>query len=163
MLAFRCTDWISYDDVYWSYLEPIVGNLDSIHAKKLPYLMADQDNLYCLMIDENNKILGAVGLQQSPHVGQEGLMWMKFISIHEDYRGRGLARTLVKNTIDYCLTHQKELLLSSFTDDGKIKLKHIFEEFSNQINLYTEEDTYNTESKFNIKYSRKHTTVFPSI
>ena len=162
MHKLHITKWMSYSEFYFTYLEPNSFNFEAGKNGAIPYLLCDQDNLICLIVDEDDNIKGACGIQQSPYLNQEDLMWLKFVSVHADSRGKGLSHMLVESILEYCRTHDKSLLASSYTEDGLVRLKHLIDSNNSGVTCYSQEDTYDINSTYNQRYLIRNTSDFSS-
>ncbi len=96
----------------------------------LPESYHNQTNI--CVIDSNKKIIAATGMQQSPH--DPKIIWTTFISTDPAYRGRGLARMLVRARFDYMRKFHpgKTLQISSYTNLGFLLIKPIIDELSKE-------------------------------
>ncbi len=72
------------------------------------------------------KLVGAVGLQVNPY--NEDEIWLKYISVDEDYKRQGIARELYFKAADYVDGLGKKIERSSATEDGRMYLGKIVAE-----------------------------------
>lgn len=86
-----------------------------------------------------NYVIGVAGLEINPYNNKQ--IWAKHISVDPLYSGRGIGRKLTELVYQYSKDYNFKLILSSFSDEGEQKLKHITQELS-------ESYLQNNETKF---------------
>ncbi len=95
---------------------------------RIKYLIASEiKNEILIVALINNKIVGISGMQINPYNNNE--IWVKYVSVDKDYQNQGIGRKLIELTYDYSKHNNYEVILSSFTNDGELKLKHITDEY----------------------------------
>lgn len=106
----------------------------------VPYLstgvsvgMGSGINYLIVAIDDNNDtIMGGVILYVGDTESLNGTgatAWMSSIGVSEPYQGKGLSRFLVNEFFEFCeLINVGKVEQSSYTEQGKDKVKHIFDE-----------------------------------
>lgn len=78
------------------------NNIDLIVVKGDSYY----DDYYC---EERQKIIGCIHLQRPNN--QPNVIWMNYISIDPDQRGKGIAKVLVNGMIDFIKSNYPERVL----------------------------------------------------
>jgi GNAT superfamily N-acetyltransferase len=101
---------------------------------RLKYFMPEfyhQQTNICL-IDSNKKILAVTGLQQN--IGDHSEIYTTFITTDPEYRGRGLARRLVRERFEYMRKFHpgKTLKISSYTSLGFLFVKPMIDQISKE-------------------------------
>jgi len=74
---------------------------------------------------ENKRVVGDLALQQSPYDSQ--ILWLKHVSVDEEYRNQGIAGRLLRRCMDHLEQTGKKMKLSSFSDDGERYLRHVLQ------------------------------------
>jgi GNAT superfamily N-acetyltransferase len=57
------------------------------------------------------------------------------VSVHRKFQGKGLARGMINLIFDQAWLLDKGVRVSPYTEQGKLKIKPIFEEFSSKYNI----------------------------
>ena len=114
------------------YREYLLREVNEGIWDRLKYFMPEfyhQQTNICL-IDSNKKILAATGLQENPY--DSNVIWTTFISTDPEYRGKGLARRLVRERFEYMRKFHpgKTLQISSYTNLGFLLVKPMIDQIS---------------------------------
>lgn len=110
------------DDVYNAYrLRP---NRDVF--QRIKYLHTSEYHREThLVILYGKKIVAMAGLQINPY--NTNMLWIKHISVDENYRQNGLATQLIKGCFEYAQTHNLILKNSSYSEMGEQYIHKIFD------------------------------------
>ncbi len=79
------------------------------------------------------KVVGASGIQVAP--SEENVIWVKFVSVDPEYRGKGYAIQLIKNVFQFAKSKGYRVRASSYSDLGRLKLKSAFEQFAKEYDV----------------------------
>jgi GNAT superfamily N-acetyltransferase len=74
---------------------------------------------------ENDKMIGAAGIQRSPEKGRT-VFWIKYLSIDPDYQGRKISHLIADAMFDYAKRHNFVLQRSNYTAMGRERLERLF-------------------------------------
>jgi GNAT superfamily N-acetyltransferase len=77
--------------------------------------------LYYPIVKEGNKIIGVGELEKNPY--EEGVFWIKFLSVDPEYQGKGYGRKLTEEVFRFAKERGIKLEASSYSRDGWAKLK----------------------------------------
>jgi len=77
--------------------------------------------LYYPMVKEGDKIVGVGELEKNPY--EEGVFWIKFVSVDPEYQGKGYGRKLTEEVFRFAKERGIKLEASSYSRDGWAKLK----------------------------------------
>ena len=114
------------------YREYLLRKVNEGVFDRLKYFMPEfyyQQTNICL-IDSTKKILAVTGLQQN--IGDHSEIYTTFITTDPEYRGKGLARRLVKERFEYMRKFHpgKSLKISSYTPLGFLFVKPMIDQIS---------------------------------
>lgn len=89
-----------------------------------------------------NSVIGMIELQQSPF--EENKVWMKFISVHEEYKGKGLSSKLIEELINVMRNsfNDKILVRSSTSKHAPMWFRDFMTDKLNKGNLKWEQEVY---------------------
>lgn len=73
----------------------------------------------------DGEIAGAAGIWPNPY--DKDVLWMPFISVRQEFKNKGIGTALAKAVADYAKKEGKILSVSSFSDEGHLYLKKVFE------------------------------------
>jgi GNAT superfamily N-acetyltransferase len=80
----------------------------------IPSEMRDETHIVHM---DGNLVVSSLGLQINPY--DTDILWVKHVTVDEDYRNRGLAKELYQAAIDYAREHSQSLQRSSPSKMGK--------------------------------------------
>lgn len=102
---------------------------DKSLEKEIKYLPISQlKNETHLTLWKNNKLIADLELQQNPY--EENQLWLMHVAVRKGYEGNGYGKRLIISAINKAMNLNKELKLSSYSDEGKIKLKSLIDNLS---------------------------------
>jgi hypothetical protein len=87
------------------------------------------------IFSKNGLIVAAGTVQQSPHEGQENIVWVTQISVSPDYKNQGLATVIVDYILKFCKKMKKEIHLSSWEPEGRAYLRKVFVKLNQKYGL----------------------------
>lgn len=70
-----------------------------------------------ILVDPNNKIVGAVTLQENPY--EQDQIWLKGCAVDIEFRGFGLSNLLLEAAAKVCITERKALVMSCYSYFGR--------------------------------------------
>jgi hypothetical protein len=124
--------WLNRDEVYNLFQDE--KHREDYQNKKFKYLelsYISSDKL-CFAF-ENDQPVGCLQLGQSPQ--DKNLYWMKFVTVHPDFRQKGIARILITEMCRYISQiPNARIELSSYEKEGEVMIpmvQEIAHEFSN--------------------------------
>lgn len=94
-------------------------------------------NYLILAIDEcSDTIMGAIVVhvgETETYNGTGAKSWILSVGVHPDYQGKGISRFLVHEFFQFAEENNiGKVEQSSYTDDGLLKIKHLFEEIKDE-------------------------------
>lgn len=155
-MNFTYTEPINQTDLYMNYVLDNMDNTEILESNQIKYWLPNQYRetlIACL--DDKERIVGLIGLEQSPHRGQDDLLWVKFVSVRGDMQRQGVATELIRRGFEYAKEHHKSLLNSSYSEMGEKSIKSVFARISTeypQVPFYENEQCAVRGSPFNEKY-----------
>jgi predicted N-acetyltransferase YhbS len=115
---------VSGDEVYREEAERQVTSMredtDSIFVRLKYVLISELSRETLVVARDKGKIVGAIGLQKSPY--EEGIYWLKYVSVEESYKNQGLATQLYEEAIKFVQSEGYQIERSSVTPDGRAYL-----------------------------------------
>ena len=84
---------------------------------------------------DGDRLVGNVALQISPYAPRT--MWMMQIAVLPDMQGKGIARQLIDKCMSFVGNMGFCIEISSFSDEGDLKIRRIFEEKALEYNVKT--------------------------
>lgn len=103
------------------------GRYDDYISKKYKYLDLGwngigTDNLVVAL--DNEKIAGILQIGKAPQ--QKNLYWMKFVTVHPDYRNQGIAKSLIREMFNYLSKiPEAEVELSTYEKEGEVLVETV--------------------------------------
>ncbi len=79
------------------------------------------DEMFYVIVEDGDKIVGLSELEEAP--GNERLLWMKFVAVDDDYRGRHLSTRMLEETMRFAAEHGYAVEASSYSNEGWERLK----------------------------------------
>lgn len=155
-INFTYTEPMSQRELYMSYVLDNIDNTEILESNQIKYWIPNEYNETVIVcMDYKERILGMISLEQSPHRGQEDLLWIKFVSVRGDMQCQGIATELIKRGFEYAQTNNKSLLNSSYSETGNKYIKPVFTRISAlypQVSFYENSQCSVRGSDFNMKY-----------
>lgn len=110
-------------DFFWKYYNNGVGSNPDIFDR-IKYLLSrglqKEDVLFCL---DGKKVIGVLGIQKSPY--EKNTMWLKYVSVDEQYRNQGIAKSLLEKLYQKATKEGFTIKRSTPTEMGKKYLTNI--------------------------------------
>ena len=113
------------EKLYWEYYGwPHTNKYNPNLFDRIKYLNSKEmmREIHFVILD-NKQIVADGALQQSPYEEKE--LWIKHISVDEDYRNRGYARAIMDSIYKYAVKKKQYLVHSSFSDMGERHLPNM--------------------------------------
>jgi len=103
---------------------------DQSLAKEIKYLPISRlrDEIH-LTLWADKKLIGDLELQQNPY--KENQLWLMHVAVRQGYEGKGYAKKLIIWAVNKAQKNNKELKLSSYSEDGRNKLVPLINRLSN--------------------------------
>lgn len=87
---------------------------------------AEYDREIHFVAMKDSVIVGNVAFQHSPWCADT--LWFMHIAVHDRHKGKGIARMMIEKSVEWAMMAKPTLEVSSFSEDGKERIRHIFEE-----------------------------------
>lgn len=113
--------------------------------KRLKYVNFDKNQFY-ITAEINSKIIGIAILQINPY--NRHVLWVPGISVDQFYKNQKIATQLIDKIFQYATEHNLIVDPSTYTEEGELYLKHIFDRLNNQ----KKQIFFNKKSKNNVDY-----------
>lgn len=99
--------------------------LNSDLAARIRYFHSEymSDQLHLIAVAPDDLVVGVAALQQNP--SDEGELWLQYVSVDPDHRGKGLGRKLFAEAIAHAHEQGRSVELSRFEDDGLLYLSRV--------------------------------------
>lgn len=118
-------NWLSRSEIYDLFNDPrLREEYQKKYFKYLELSYLDQDLVLCAFIDQ--KLVGCLQLGKSPY--DQHLYWMKFVTVHPDFRRQNIARNLITEMCQYVSKiPDARIELSSYEKEGEVMIPMVQE------------------------------------
>ena len=87
-----------------------------------------------IVAEEDGLVVGLITYVESSGRDPD-FIGVGIFSVHPKFQGKGLARGMINILFDQAWLLDKGIRVSPYTEQGKLKIKPIFEEFSSKFNI----------------------------
>ena len=87
-----------------------------------------------IVAEEDGLVVGLITYVESSGRDPD-FIGVGIVSVHPKFQGKGLARGMINVLFDQAWLLDKGVRVSPYTEQGKLKIKPIFEEFSSKFNI----------------------------
>lgn len=109
-------------NAYYDLLEKNKDLKDRIKYFESPYFLNKYPRVYFIVL-KGNKILAMAETGLDQYEKEPNILAMMFLSVDKDHQGKGLSSKILEEIFIYCKKNHLQLKMSSYTQEGFLKLR----------------------------------------